>query len=109
MARDLAEDVDLLGGGFPQLLHLLGGDVPRRDVDDLHGIFLPGGFMDAPPDHAAHPPARDKRGVGSIPACPATGTWAGWDFHAPAGLALSPCLGGTEGFELMESAVLCYF
>lgn len=49
-----------------------------------------------------------KGGVPS-PACPATGTWAGWDLHAPAGLALSPCRGGTEGFELMESAVPCYF
>lgn len=112
MARDLAEDVDLLGGGFPQLLHLLGGDVPRRDVDDLHGIFLPRGLVDAPPDHAAHPPARDNRGrkggSSSLPARPPA-PGAGWDFHAPAGLALSPCLGGTEGFELMESAVPCYF
>lgn len=84
MARDLAEDVDLLGGGFPQLLHLLGGDVPCRDVDDLHGVFLPRGFVDAPPDHAAHPPARDnreKRGVPSLPAQPPAPGLAGIFMH----------------------------
>lgn len=62
VARDFPEDVDLLGGGFPQLLDLLGGYVARCDVDDLHGILLPRGFVNAPPDDAAHPPARNNMG-----------------------------------------------
>lgn len=88
VSRDLPQDVDLLGCGLTQLLHLLGGDVPCCDVDDLHGILLPGGFVDAPADDAAHPPARNSTGTVRyfpIPVCMTCYGRNGWNHFPTAG------------------------
>lgn len=97
VACDFPENVDLFGRGFSQFLHLLGGYVTGCDIDNLHGIFLLGCFVNAPTDNTAHPPARDntdKMGV-SIPPClarlhsRAIGIWAGWYFHVWVGFAVT--------------------
>lgn len=51
------QDVHLLQRGFSKLLYLLGAEAASAsDVNDLHGVFLARGLVDAAPDHTANSP-----------------------------------------------------